>query len=212
MKREYLYYVAPLILVFPFLFIRRRKVKIRDISRQLPIGPNGQWPSRDMSQVTDITLHHTASPPTWAPERVAGVHVKRWGYGIAYHYLVYPDGKVYQVNKDQAKSWHNGYNNTRAIGISMVGNYEIALVSPQMEKAVIDTAVMLKRKYPSITNLLGHKELPGASTACPGAYTNIDGIRKKTGLSNPYRSSGQGVARKLGFYQEEGYKKNRADN
>ena len=181
-------------------------VGIQDITNDLP--KNGSWEYRPLSGVTDITIHHTATGNSWPPGRIADLHIKeRQWPGIAYHFLVYESGKVYQTNNLASRTYHNGYNNTKAIGISMVGNYETSYPTEKQLQSVVSLCKQLKKEIPTITNLVGHKEYPGASTACPGGNTNLSLLRSKAGLSS-YTKKASLVA--LADYYR--YNANEADN
>ena len=156
-------------------------LRIKDVSNSLPT--NGRWQTRPAGGITDITLHHTASGPDWTPERLANLHInqRRWP-GIAYHFLIYESGEVLQTNPIESRTYHNGYNNTVAIGISMVGNYELTKPTDKQVKATVNLIRKLKKQHPSIYRLVGHGEYPGASTACPGANNNMSYYMEQTGL------------------------------
>lgn len=209
MRQQYLFFGAGALAIFAAWRFSRGRLYYPDISGQLP--KNGSWKWRPLSGITDITLHHTASGPDWTPERLANLHIKdrKWP-GIAYHYLIYEDGKVYQVNKWESLTYHNGYNNTKAIGISMVGNYQTGYPTEKQIDAVIALSKYLRRSIPSITRLIGHKEYPGASTACPGGNINLSIFREKTGLVGP---GGKSTAVKVAsLSQINQYNPNEADN
>ena len=185
MKNKQLYYFGGLIAgLFLFKRLIKKPGRIKDITNKLP--KNGSWPFRPLSGVTDITLHHTASSPDWTPERLANLHIKdrRWP-GIAYHFLVYENGDIFQTNKLESKTYHNGYNNTKAIGVSMVGNYETSYPTKKQIDSVEYLCKKLRKENKGITRLIGHKEYPGASTVCPGSNVNISTFRELCGLVGP---------------------------
>lgn len=210
MKSKTYYYFGGLL---AGLFILQRMIRkpsrIKDITNKLP--KNGSWGYRPMIGITDITLHHTASGPEWRPERLANLHIKdrKWP-GIAYHFLIYEDGQIYQTNKIESRTYHNGYNNTKAIGISMVGNYETSYPTKKQIDSVEYLCKKLKKDIKSITRLIGHKEYPGASTACPGGNVNISTFRDLCGLVGPGGKS-SGVSVKM-LADINRYNPNEADN
>jgi len=198
--------LAALVLILKKLVSKKTNFGAQNITNDLP--KNGSWDYRPLSGVTDITLHHTATGPDWPAGRIADLHIKerKWP-GIAYHFLIYESGKVYQTNNLTSRTYHNGYNNTKAIGISMVGNYETSYPTEKQLQAVVSLCKQLKKEIPTITNLVGHKEYPGASTACPGGNTNLSLLRSKAGLSS-YTKKASLVA--LADYYR--YNANEADN
>jgi len=136
---------------------------------------NGSYPTRSLDGVTDITVHHSAST-NGSPEGYASHHVNGNGWpGIGYHYVIQPDGYIYQTNKDETSSYHNGFNNSQAIGIVMTGNFNITDPTKQQLKSLKKLIRNLKNRYPSIKNVVGHGQV--TSTSCPGSNTNVDSIR-----------------------------------
>lgn len=179
---------------------------IQNITTSLP--QNGAWKYRNTGEITDITLHHSASPASWPAGRIADIHIKerKWP-GIAYHFLVYESGKVYQTNRVDSWTYHNGYNNKKAIGVCMVGNYETSSPTKKQMESFIALCEGLKKEYPSITRLVGHKEYRGASTACPGGNNPLPYYRQKLRL-RPF-SEVETVSILAGYYK---YNSNEADN
>jgi hypothetical protein len=164
--------------------VQPKGFEIVDIVSKLP--HRGAWPLRPLNGITDITLHHSAAPASQTPEQIAAYHVNfKKEPGIAYHYLVYPDGTAYQVNHDSAYTWHNTYNNKVAIGICMVGNFMNGPV-PDAQRASAELIILaLKAMYPGIRYLVGHREYK-RSTLCPGKFVNMNTWRDRLNLAiNP---------------------------
>lgn len=157
---------------------------IQYVADQLPKIGNG-WPSRSLSGITDITIHHTAGNRTDTATSIANFHIGRtdggqW-LGIAYAFIVYPDGRILQCLPLTAKSWHNGYNNTKAVPIAMPGNYENYAPTQTQYDAMIWLCSQIRNQATNIFYLQGHKEYLGA-TACPGRFTDMNYLRSATGL------------------------------
>lgn len=180
-KNFYFYLAAGTIAVITAIILLMRSVIFpKNIIKSLP---GDAWPTRDAAQITDITLHHAASAKNATPEDFNRWHRTEKGWPrIGYHYVVDRSGTVFKTNPVEAFSYHNGYNNQRAIGVCLVGNND---QYPPTYAQVLSARRLirnLKAKYPQIKNLRGHKELPGANTACPGAYNKMSDWREKTGL------------------------------
>lgn len=152
---------------------------------------NGTYTNRELAKIDQVTLHHTAGPPTQTAEQIANYHLSRGWPGIGYHYLIYPSGEVQQVNRWETVSYHNGVTNSRAIGISLVGNYDANKPSRAALASLDKLAKGLKRRLPGLRYLSGHKEL-GRPTACPGRFVDLDKIRQSAGL--PAVPAGQALA------------------
>lgn len=175
------YYFSITVAIFAIiLYLIFRSKRVINISRKLP--KDGEWKDRSTSGITDITIHHAASSNSATPEDFAVLHIEERGWvGIGYHYVIARDGTIYQTNPVKKWSWHNGFNNKNAIGVCMVGNMQKETPTLEQYESAIWLAKNLKRKYPSIRRLIGHKEYAG-ETLCPGRFTNINYLRSKTNL------------------------------
>ena len=59
--------------------------------------------------------------------------------------------------------------NRRGIGIAIVGNYSDEKPSQKQLDTLVYTVNVLKKYYNIPTrNIMGHKDVPGAQTECPG--------------------------------------------
>ncbi|MDO8452277.1 MAG: peptidoglycan recognition family protein [bacterium] len=88
---------------------------------------------------------------------------------IAYHYLVYPDGRVENPLEDREIGWHAGdwgYNK-RSIGLAFVDD----LTSNEPTAAALNSARNIIAKYTSKNpeiEVIGHKQIEDGHTECPG--------------------------------------------
>jgi hypothetical protein len=193
-------------------FMRSHSVK--DLRGKLPTNGNG-WNFRPLQGVTDITIHHSAGGSSETIQGIANYHVSRrtssgeYWKGIAYHYII-SKGKIYQTNDLTAKSYHNGFNNTAAIGICIMGNYDVIQPKDEDINALKWLILKLKRDndLPRLNRLIGHREYKN-TTACPGRFIDLDTLRNDTkmnGLSSvPMTLYGN-------FMGAVGYEKSEADN
>lgn len=155
-------------------------VKPEDVTNKLTT--NGSYPKRSLSGITDITVHHSAST-TGSPEGYAKHHVNNNGWpGIGYHFVIQPDGYIYQTNELDTASYHNGFNNSQAIGIVMTGNFNIDEPTSKQLRSLRKLIRNLKIHIPSIKNVVGHGQV--ISTSCPGSNTDVDSIRFWTNSKN----------------------------
>lgn len=83
---------------------------------------------------------------------------------LAYHYLIWPNGKFEQMLKDEYIGWHcgNWEINCRSIAISFHDDLE----EKEPTQKAIETAKNIIRRYKP-KNILGHREIK-PSTTCPG--------------------------------------------
>ena len=157
--------------------------QFKDISGLLP--RIGRWKIRPFAHIIDITIHHSGAPVQSAATIAAWHTVGKKYPGIAYHYLVYPDGRVYQCSDDIEITWHNGYCNTDSIGICLVGNFELAPPPEAQWNAAAELCNELAHKYPSIQSVTGHREYKG-TTLCPGKYFDMQAFRACTTIAKKH--------------------------
>lgn len=204
MRKKYIILLIIAAIIILLLTSSSVKPKINNITYKLP--RNGNWGKRSLSGVTDITVHHSASGTNQTAWDFANYHIKNKGWaGIGYHFVINPKGEIFQTNELYTLSYHNGFNNIKAIGVCMVGNFEYYQPTEPQKDSLIWLSKYLKNKIPSIYRLIGHKEYAG-QTACPGKYTNLNSLRLKTGLKGL-----QGGINKL-IQDQITYNPNEADN
>lgn len=151
--------------------------EIQDIVDDLPKHATKVYPTRSLQDITTLTIHHTVSPPDRPIEQIAAYHVDHNGWpGIGYHYVIKDTGEIFQTNYLETKSYHAGsYNapgdeNLWSVGIALQGDFTL---SPPPQ-AQLDAAKWLVEllKGPllglQLNSVLGHREMPGAQTQCPG--------------------------------------------
>lgn len=123
--------------------------------------------------VGTVWVHHSVTTPTddpFADFRVVDrIHQQQLG-GVAYSYLIHPDGTIGEGQGTNIGA-HTLDWNDRAFGICFIGNY----MDVEPSAAAIDafrwlrddlaaTGLLLAGIYPTG----GHRDAPGNSTACPG--------------------------------------------
>lgn len=154
-------------------------IRIIDIVNGLPKHATKRYSKRDVSKIHSIVVHHFAGDST--PQNVAMYHIKLkynslgqpilhsdWP-GIGYHYVVNKDGTIFQTNYHDTMSFHAGDINTYSIGIALNGNFT-STPPPQEQLDSVRWLINYLRQHSglNITNVMGHRQAPGAQTACPG--------------------------------------------
>jgi len=144
---------------------------------------------------SDVVLHHSGNSGEKDPKEIEIIHmVKNSWDDIGYHYLVHPDGTIYEGRKIYHKGTHVSAANTGKIGILLMGDYNEQwwdfddTLSKSHISAVNSLIKTLKVEFPSIRRLGGHKEfLPGKGYTCPGNLIMkiLSKMRGKHGLSKP---------------------------
>lgn len=151
-------------------------VPIVNIIDELPIHETLRYRERPLEAITTLTIHHTVSPPERAISSIAAYHVGSNGWpGIGYHFVIAADGTIYQTNHLTTKSYHAGSLNAPgdenyfSLGIALQGDFTRD-APPAVQIAACGALVAyLRGIFATIEHVVGHKEMPGASTACPGA-------------------------------------------
>jgi len=112
---------------------------------------------------------------------------------VGYHYMVHPNGKIYEGREIIYKGSHVRLLNSRKIGILMMGDFDEQWwdIDDTLSDAHINTLnsliKTLKSKF-NLTKLGGHKEfITGQGYTCPGnlIMSKMDGLRTFHGLSKP---------------------------
>jgi hypothetical protein len=126
-------------------------------------------------------LHHSVTRATADPiadgRTVARIGVQRFGR-LSYSWLVHPDGTILQGQDGHVGAHTRGQNSTSE-AICCIGNFEKDLPSEEMCAAVSLIVAVRGQQL-----LGGHRDAPGAATACPGRnlQSAIPGLRDNAGL------------------------------
>lgn len=109
-----------------------------------------------------------------AMRQVEAIGQQRFGAGFSYNLAVMPSGRLYVGCGVRRIGAHTKGRNTKALGVVLVGDYS----KRKPPVAMVDALVALLQ-YAKQERWLraahftgGHRDAPGASTACPGAYAH----------------------------------------
>lgn len=152
---------------------------ITDVVDQLATHPTLTYTTRPLSAITTLTIHHSVSGggsnPLAEVKSIAQYHVNTRGWpGIGYHFCIGANGAIYQVNRLTTKSFHAGsYNapgdeNYWSAGICLLGNFTDNQPSQAQLDAARSLVAYLKSQLDTVTAVTRHRDMPGASTQCPG--------------------------------------------
>lgn len=160
----------------PLYDVQAPTLEIIDIVDELPKHATLKYATRPLTGITTLTIHHTVSPPDRSIESIASYHVNSNGWpGIGYHFVIKDTGIIYQTNYLETKSYHAGSyaapgdENAVSVGVTLQGDFTNAPPPQAQLDAARELVAHLKSVLPSVTAVLGHRQMPGASTACPGA-------------------------------------------
>lgn len=142
-----------------------------------------------------VVIHHSGNSGEKDPVEIEKKHMLKNGWDdVGYHYLIHPNGSIYEGRKIYHKGSHVSGANTQKIGILLMGDYNEQWwdVDDTLSNSHISTADSLintlRSIFPSIRKLGGHKEyLPGKGYTCPGNLIMdvIGNMRIKHGLAKP---------------------------
>jgi N-acetyl-anhydromuramyl-L-alanine amidase AmpD len=141
---------------------------INDLVDELPVHPTKRFPSRSLTDITQIVVHHTGTKPTITPRRLAEYQVKTQDRaGIIYHFVVGADGVIYQTNELETVSEHALSHSQVSVGICFTGTFSTVIPSTaQIQAGGKLCAWLLGHLRLPISQIVGMSEL--AKTQSPG--------------------------------------------
>lgn len=129
-----------------------------------------------MNGITRITIHHDAIVSTDirsgadAARRIESIrrsHVQRGWADIGYHYVIDPQGRVWEARTTSKQGAHVEDHNEHNLGIVLMGNFS---VHPPTQQATVAlerfVASQMSLYNVPLSRVYTHQELK--STACPG--------------------------------------------
>lgn len=175
---------------------RVSKPPMVELVDQLMKHPTLTYPSRELSAITHIAIHHSAAPANIPPERIAIYHVtneKHQWPGMGYHYYIGPDGTINHTQDLKLASYQVYMNNHYSLGICVPGNFTDVIPTPaQIESAAHLTAWLMQELNIPIEQVWGHREFPKNATSCPGNQW-LGGQKWKDILLNRVREVQRGM-------------------
>ncbi len=144
----------------------------------LPRHPTLRYESRALSAISHIAIHHSATPPSMSPYRIAEMQISPDGArgkeawpGIGYHYFVHADGRIEQTNALETVSFHVHKHNAYSAGVVFAGSFMNGRVptSAQLRSGAQLVAWLMQRLNVPLARVWGHKEFPDNDTICPGS-------------------------------------------
>lgn len=133
-----------------------------------------------------ITVHHTSAPTAAAYKgavTIQGIqryHMDTNGWDdIGYHYLIAPDGTVFEGRPPETIGAHVANKNTGNVGVCCIGDFEKAdTMTPDQRAVLVELLTVLAKKYKIAgANILGHRDQ--GNTDCPGKklYADLPKLR-----------------------------------
>lgn len=137
-----------------------------------------------------LWVHHTAT----AQHGAAGVraiqryHMDSRGWlDIAYSFLIDDDGTIYEGRGAGVAGAHTAGDNSTSHAACLMGNFENRAPTKAAVTALVELARHGRDKGWWQPTLGGHRDAPGASTACPGRhlYAALPAIRSRVASPPP---------------------------
>lgn len=128
---------------------------------------------------TKIVIHHPAA--RWTVQRTHEYHISIEYNGIGYNYYVQQNGEAFYGRSTANQEYQGAHalgRNHDTIGVCAEGNFEIEYMQPIQYNKLLEVVVFLCKKH-NLTekDVVGHKELPGQNTACPGKNFDLNKFR-----------------------------------
>jgi hypothetical protein len=180
--------------------IPNKRKAINNISQKLSVVRRMSWgnvmpkyqimaPDWDYNT---IVIHHSGNGGAKIPTEIERKHMseKKWD-DVGYHFMIQPNGKIYEGRYLTFKGSHVRAANTGKIGILVMGDFQHQWwdfdddPSKSQFKSLESLVLAIKASLPTVTKIGGHRDY--MTTDCPGdeLYKVIPGIRTKTGLAGP---------------------------
>ena len=141
-----------------------------------------------------LIVHHTGTARIATDfASVKKYHIEARGWDdIGYHYFIGADGYIEKGRADTVVGAHCRAEqmNHRSLGICLAGHFDFE--APGMEQLTSLTlllrALTAKHQIP-LENVLGHGEVPGTETSCPGDALQqwVDFFRRQIAPPQPLR-------------------------
>lgn len=121
-----------------------------------------------------LIVHHTATARDATDfDGVKKYHVEGRGWDdIGYHYFIAADGVVHAGRAENVVGAHCKADemNRKSLGVCLAGHFDLEAptIAQLTAVALLLRRLMKKYRIPA-ERVLGHGEVPGAKTSCPGA-------------------------------------------
>lgn len=173
-----------------------------------------RYPGRLERALRTIVVHHSDFLDPAGPLGIKEYHLEVSGFSdIGYHFVIEPDGTVYEgraldhtgahagVTREGARGRHELDPDWGAIGIVLDGYFGEELPPPAQREALLALIDELRARFPNIERVIGHREVRqelvlarkltpvGPPTVCPGdaLFLWLDAERREHRFRGPAR-------------------------
>ena len=152
--------------------------------------------TRDIFKINSVILHHSASPMDRTTiQSIHNWHLQRGWLGCGYHYVIHPEGTIFQGRPLNTIGAHARGYNERSIGVCVVGNFEVEYPTLCQQEALGKLLLyFINDKFRSnFLSIKGHRDV--TATLCPGKnftfyipVVEYSKVKEHTELKNKIRN------------------------
>jgi N-acetylmuramoyl-L-alanine amidase len=152
-------------------------------------APNGAF-QRMTTPSPRLWVHHTGTEQhgAGALRAIQRFHQDTRGWkDIAYNFLVDDDGTIYEGRGAGIVGGATAGDNSTSHAICLLGNFEGRAPTPDAVRTLIDLARHGRSVRWWVPTCGGHRDAPGANTACPGRhlYARLPDVRRQIDRPTP---------------------------
>ncbi len=162
---------------------------VQDLREDMPHHPAKTWPTRSLSKIKRVVLHHTVTSPETDPVALARAIISRRDLpGLPYHFLVQGDGDGFwaEALETQVAQTSKKPINEEGVAVALAGNFtNTPPPDAQLNTAAAIVAQLVKTYGLNVdTDVIGRSEVD--AVASPGKqwlqgakykYTLLDKVR-----------------------------------
>lgn len=127
-----------------------------------------------------IIVHHTGAEEKNTAQ-IRDYHRRLGWRDIGYHFVIEKDGLLVPGRVQSERGAHcvaDGMNG-KALGVALIGNFEQRPPHPEQLVALQELLPRLMREHRiPVSRVLGHREVKGAATLCPGRHLDLVALRR----------------------------------
>ena len=136
-----------------------------------------------------LVIHHSYQPTEEDYERLGGettvreiqrYHMEDRGWiDIGYHFLIGPDGRVFEGRPPHAVGAHVRRRNTLKLGICVIGDFQTHAPTREARRSLVGLISWLRYLFGIGQQLYGHRDF--VRTECPGdaLYAELSSIARR---------------------------------
>jgi N-acetylmuramoyl-L-alanine amidase len=156
----------------PFFYRQGEELEYTNLVGKLPVSDRDVYAKRVDDDINTIVIHHTQSVDDII--LIANYHVYTRGYpGIAYHWIIRPDGEICRTNPHNLITYGVAGQNSYTVHIALIGDFnKLYPTNEQIEST--KRLIMYIKEDLDIEHVVGHKDIAiaGWETDCPGNTWN----------------------------------------